>query len=248
MTENSLRAAAVVLRGLVVGLLAGGLAASPVLAAPGVQLTIRDGRVWLTAERATIGQILAEWERVGGTHIVNGERVPGGPQTLALDGVTEQEALDVLLRSAGGFVAVARTVGPGGDEASASHFSRVVVAGGTQSASLNTRPAPASPPATFAPQSSPVQPGVASAGGGMRIIGPDGQPVPDDQDENTPRPINGSMPPGFSPQPEAPPTVQRPATPAGWPTIPPGVSTPGMMPPPARQPGAPAVLPPRKPS
>ena len=56
---------------------------------PRVQLTIRGGRVWLTADGATAAEILTEWARVGQTAIANGERVPSGPLTLQLDGVPD---------------------------------------------------------------------------------------------------------------------------------------------------------------
>ena len=66
-----------------------GIGASSAAAAPRVQLSISDGRVWLETDRATAGQILAEWARVGGTRIVNGDRVNGEPLTLVLRGVPE---------------------------------------------------------------------------------------------------------------------------------------------------------------
>ncbi len=49
-----------------------------------VQLSIADGRVSLVAKDATVRQIMAEWERIGQTKVVNLERVPGGPITLEL--------------------------------------------------------------------------------------------------------------------------------------------------------------------
>ena len=73
-----------------------------------VQLTIRDGRVSLVAKDATVRQILTEWARVGQTKIVNVERIPGGPITLELKDVPEQEALEVLLRSVSGYMAAPR--------------------------------------------------------------------------------------------------------------------------------------------
>ena len=59
-------------------------------------------------KNATLRQILAEWARVGQTKIVNAERVPGGPMTLELTNVPEVEALEILLRSAGGYVLAPR--------------------------------------------------------------------------------------------------------------------------------------------
>ena len=73
-----------------------------------VQLTIQNGRVTLVAVNATVKQILAEWARIGRTRIVNGERVPGGLVTLQLTNVPEKEALDLLLRTAAGYIAAPR--------------------------------------------------------------------------------------------------------------------------------------------
>ena len=73
-----------------------------------VQLAIQGGRVTIVAKDATIRQILTEWARVGQTKIVNIERIPGGPVTLELRDVPEQQALRVLLRSLGGYVTAPR--------------------------------------------------------------------------------------------------------------------------------------------
>src|SRR5882724_5667777 len=73
-----------------------------------VQLLLSGGRVSIVAKDATLRQILAEWARVGQTTVVNIERIPGGPLTLALTDVSEGEALDVLLRSVSGYMAAPR--------------------------------------------------------------------------------------------------------------------------------------------
>src|SRR5262245_60967930 len=73
-----------------------------------VQLSIHDGRVTLVATDATVRQILTEWARVGQTRIVNVDRIPGGPVTLQLSNVPESEALDLLLKSVTGYMAVNR--------------------------------------------------------------------------------------------------------------------------------------------
>src|SRR5919204_4071305 len=88
-----------------------------------VQLSLQDGRVTLVAKDATVRQILTEWARIGQTKIVNVERIPGGPVTLELTNVPEQEALDVLLRSLSGYMAAPRAVRAEG----LSHFDRIVV-------------------------------------------------------------------------------------------------------------------------
>src|SRR5438132_9825813 len=88
-----------------------------------VHVTMQDGRVSLVAKDATVRQILTEWARVGQTKIVNVERIPGGPITLELRNVPEQEALDVLLRSVSGYMAAPRAAGV----ANASAFDRIIV-------------------------------------------------------------------------------------------------------------------------
>jgi len=114
-----------------------------------VQLTIENGRVTLVAKDATVRQILAEWARVGQTRIVNVDRIPGGPLTLELRDVSEQQALRVLLRSLGGYVTAPRTT----LLANASVFDRILVMPVTAPA-----PSPATAPATAPPPFAAFQP------------------------------------------------------------------------------------------
>lgn len=88
--------------------------------AQGVKMEFRDGRVFLTAQNAPVRTILNEWARLGGTKIVNGERLTGAPVTLELNGVPERQALDILLRSATGYMAGPRQAGQAGQSAYAS--------------------------------------------------------------------------------------------------------------------------------
>jgi hypothetical protein len=76
--------------------------------AQAVSLKFNNGRVTLNAQNATIRTILIEWSRLGGTRIVNGERVGGAPVTLELTDIPERQALDILLRSAAGYVVTAK--------------------------------------------------------------------------------------------------------------------------------------------
>src|SRR5213080_4553087 len=73
-----------------------------------VSITLQNGRVSIVAKDATARQILTEWARVGQTKIVNVERIPGGPMTIELTNMPEQQALDLLLRSVSGFMAAPR--------------------------------------------------------------------------------------------------------------------------------------------
>ena len=219
------------LKRLLIGLAVAVVAGAPVTASGAVKLSLLDGRVWLAADRATIAEILAEWGRVGHTQILNAERVGGMPLTLDLRGVPELDALDIIMRSAGGFVTVARTVGLGDGTANLSRFSRVVV---VPSAGVvrDRDTSPARPAPTAYPP--PPDASIVGATNGQRVIGPDGQPVPDDQEDGPPPapralpalPPGTSMPPGFS----EPPDARSPRR-----TIPPGVITPPVQPP--RRPG-----------
>ena len=81
--------------------------------AQSVHIEFKDGRVSLETQNATPRQILAEWAKVGGTRIINADRVPGTPMTIQLTGVSERQALDVVLRAASGYMAAARATGTG---------------------------------------------------------------------------------------------------------------------------------------
>src|SRR5688572_23813845 len=113
-----------------------------------VQLSLRDGRVTVVATNATVRQILAEWARVGQTKIVNADRIPGGPVTLQLTNVSEQEALDILLRSVTGYMAAPRPVAVD----NLSRYDRILVL----PTAATARPPVAAAPAPVFPQ--PPQP------------------------------------------------------------------------------------------
>ncbi len=68
-------------------------------------------------------QILEEWSRVGKTTIVNGDKLTGPPLTLQLVDRPEREVLDLLLRSASGYIAAQRVETMAG----ASVFDRVMI-------------------------------------------------------------------------------------------------------------------------
>ena len=83
------------------------LAASPLVlsAADEISLTIRDGRVTISARDAAVSDVLQAWSRAGGTTIVNGEQLRGTRVTVQLVDVPEEQALDVILRQTGGYIA-----------------------------------------------------------------------------------------------------------------------------------------------
>ena len=123
-------------------------------AAQSISLSLRDGRVTLITQNATPAAILAEWARQGQVRVVDGERVPGTPLTLRLENVTEREALDIVLRSAGGYIAAPRTQQVAGN---VSRFDRVIVMPSSPgaSAAARTTPAPASRAAAPTPAVQP---------------------------------------------------------------------------------------------
>src|SRR5687768_2788930 len=91
--------------------------------AQAVTLRFHDGLVTLRAQNAPLRAILAEWARLGGTTVVNAERVAGGPLTLELNGVPEAQALGILLRNVSGYMAATRAAGTPG----ASLYDRILI-------------------------------------------------------------------------------------------------------------------------
>lgn len=134
------------------------LAVTPGFAfAQNVKLEIKDGLVNLSTQSAPVSQILAAWAKVGRTTIVNGDKVPGAPLSVELTGVTEKAALQTLLRSASGYMAVVRAV----PESSASIYDRIWV---LPTSSTPTTAFSAPSPVSM-PQQYPVYPNVPVAGG-----------------------------------------------------------------------------------
>jgi hypothetical protein len=88
-----------------------------------LKLTINNGLVTLVAQDVPVRQILAEWARLGQTTIVNGDKLNGPPLTLQLVDRPEREVLDVVLRSASGYIAAPRPM----VLANASQFERVMI-------------------------------------------------------------------------------------------------------------------------
>jgi hypothetical protein len=149
-----------------------------------LRLSIQDGHVTLHAQNVTVRSILAEWSRIGGTTIVNGERIPGGPVTLELNGVPEREAIDILLRSAAGYVLGARASAAGG----ASAFDRILVL-----------------PISVAPRATAAAPAFAPAGRpGLPLPNGDDDPQVDSQEPRPPGFPTRAVPVRPSGQPNVP--------------------------------------------
>jgi hypothetical protein len=215
------------------------MVAAPLPARADVQLAFEGGQVSVRASNATIRDILAEWARVGQTKIVNAERIPGGPFSLELTGVTEEEALEIILRSVAGYVAAPRL----SIATTGSRYDRIIV----MPTSTPTKPAPTQP--TFAQPGMPQPPQQFPGQFPPQFPPQFPQPRPvdddvDDGDEPAPNVVmpnpgvpNPGMfnqpPPGPGFQPQQPPGVgQRPGA-SGMPV---GSSVPGMVVPAPQQP------------
>src|SRR5262245_38136451 len=204
-----------------------------------MKLEIREGRVSLDAQNVPVRQILAEWARIGGSKIVNGEKVAGAPVTLQFHGIPERQALDIILRSVSGYMLGMRQPGSVG----ASAFDRILILPTSAGPRSNTPTAPSvaspfnQPGMIGQPAVIGVQPGMMGRPmPGQQIVppvhvaddvsepnGPDDDPADDDVPPPVfPKPGNRGIPrrPNVFPTPA---TVQ-PATPA------------------TLQPGAPATL------
>ena len=234
--------------------LGGGLVlAASSTASADIQLTMQGGRVTLMAKDVTVRQILAEWARVGQTKIVNAERVPGGPVTLQLTDVSEQQALDVLLRTVSGYLAAPRAI----VGANLSVFDRIMVmpVSATPPPSAATSAPPPFAQPQFNQQAPPFEDQDNTPGTPPQNRGPVFNAFPPPQffnPQQVPPGTAGATGPQFQPQ---QPTFQQPAAPVtaapassvaypGAPTsaIPAGVAFPGMVvpapqPPPGQQQG-----------
>jgi hypothetical protein len=202
-----------------------------------VQLSIQNGRVSLVATDATVRQILTEWARVGQTKILNVERIPGGPLTLELTNVPEQEALDILLRSISGYIAAPRETAA----ANLSRFDRIVVMPTT---APPRSAATAAPSPTFA-QPQFQQPVFQAPPAAAEDDADDERPGPNVPQPNQRGPVFNTFPQPQVVNPNGPQGVGVPpqgvvpqAVPSMYPTAPVGgVAVPGMVAPAPLQPG-----------
>lgn len=117
--------------------------------AQSVSLEFDDGQVTLSARNAPLRTILAEWARVGGSKIVNAERVTGEPLTLELTDVSEREALSVLLRDVSGYIVAPRQTASN----TTSSFDRILIlpTSAPVSAALPRPQTSGPPPVVFIP-------------------------------------------------------------------------------------------------
>ena len=207
--------------------------ASPA-AAGEVKVTLNQGLVTIIADEVPVSRILAEWARLGQTKIVNGEKLMT-VVSLQLVDMPERKALDILLRSASGYMAAERQTPVQG----ASAFDRIMILPFSR------------PPAAAAISPSSPMPQPFNAGPRQMIPQPqddDGQPVtPPGMGPATNMPVQqtspvpGMLPPTMSTQnPDAPTNAAGTKTPMPGPNQQPQtLPRPGFLPAPPGTPNQP---------
>lgn len=195
------------------------VAAASTASAGELKLTLNNGLVTIIADDVPVSRILSEWARLGQTKIVNGEKLMT-VVSLQLVDMPERKALDIVLRSASGFMAAERAVPVAG----ASAFDRIMIlpfskAPAAPPVTANTMPQPFSPRPTL-PMPEPVDDSpVLPPGVGPQPTAPNGPNLP------------GMTPGGQQPQMTAPRPGQLP-TPGPTQPVPFGTpAAPGVKPP-----------------
>jgi hypothetical protein len=183
-----------------------------------LKMSMQNGRVTIMADNVPLRQILQEWARLGQTNILNIDKVNGPTISLQLVDTPEKDALDIILRSASGYIAAPRPVAV----ANASIYDRITIMAASRPP---TAVAAATPPPTF--QRPP-------------------QPMEEDEPLNVvPNPAQNpviAQYPGMPPQvvqPGMPPAAPAVQSQPGMPTAPQTLSKPGMLPTPTVPNGVP---------
>jgi hypothetical protein len=141
-----------------------------------VDITLDRGHVSITALHSTAAEVLRAWARAGQFELVEAENIVDAPLTLSLSSISEEDALAVVLRSSAGYIARRRPQSSLTEHQSL--FDRVVILpaaapGGARQMSPVAEPSP--PVSPSPPPADVVDP--------RRIIGADGRPVDDDQQD-----------------------------------------------------------------
>ena len=139
-----------------------------------LRLIFNNGRVTLTARDVPLREILAEWERVGDTRVVNPGTAPGTFVTLEFADFPEARALEILLREEAGYFASERS----NPSESSSRFTRIVIMPATGTGTAAARQATAGAQESGTPPVTQGQPQFQRrilADG--RVLTPTGSPV-----------------------------------------------------------------------
>ena len=159
--------------------------------AQAVKLEFHDGKVNLTTQNASLRAILNEWARLGGTQVVNAERLTGPPVTLQLTDIPETQALDIILRGTAGYIAGERASAAQASQSSLDRIMVIPTAGTATTVAarpVTAAPVPFQPPPQAFVQADPddnpadvddgrpnrARPGAPPV---IRMVGPNGQAV-----------------------------------------------------------------------
>lgn len=107
-----------------------------------VRIAFDGGRVTLQATGALVGDVLAEWARVGGTVITGADRLPPAKVTVNLVAVDEKSAIEAVIGSTMGYGFTTRSDAPAGS----SLMNRLMIVPTTTSAAAPAREIDASLP------------------------------------------------------------------------------------------------------
>jgi hypothetical protein len=202
-----------------------------------LKLSMKDGRVTLIADEVPLRQILQEWARVGQTRIINAEKLSGPAVTLQLVDTPEKDALDILLRSASGYIAAPRAVAV----ANAATYDRITIMATSRPPAASPMATASAPPPTFQRPPAPIDDNDEPV---VNVTMPPQQPMPYNPNGNNNNqvvlnPANLVPPGGFNPgngqQQQAPMTAPRPGMvipPTGVPGAPPNPYQPTVVRPP----------------
>jgi hypothetical protein len=187
---------------------------------------MQDGRVTIIADNVPLRQILQEWARVGQTRIVNADKLTGPAITIQLINASERDALDVLLRSASGYIAAPRAV----PVANAAFYDRVTIMATSHAPAITASNAPPPtfqrPPMLMEDSDEPIS----------VVLPPQGNPMtaqfPGLPQQPGAMPQNPMMQPGLQPQatPGSPLTLPRPGAVPQQPQMPNGPNGPNPNP------------------
>ena len=115
-----------------------------------VKVSFHGGKVDLSAENASVRAILTEWARVGGTRVVNADRIAGPPITVEFKDTYEQQVLESLLRGVAGYMVGQRLTAAA---TTSSGIDRIVIL----ATSNAPRPSPVTPAVTRPPGPQPLR-------------------------------------------------------------------------------------------
>ncbi|MCC7008738.1 MAG: hypothetical protein IT184_07970 [Acidobacteria bacterium] len=213
--------------------------ATAVLAATGANAQERklalefaaDGTVTLAANGVSVRDIIAEWRRLCGCHVVNGDRLSPAivPVPLEFVHVPQARVLEALLRQATGYALTPRRAGHAG----VSQFETIYIVASSQTSAVG-----APPPFTPVVRPAPIIPTPGSPDDEIPPVQPGLPPRPSEMEPPaTEPPAAASRPAGVSVPavivPIGPSRGGAPATPA------PGLPTPMPQAPSAPQPARP---------